>query len=918
MKKRFRKIIAVLLALAMTSTAIPLSVSAMETVGEPGEVYDESYDGVLGDADVDDIVNIQDVTAIQRYLAEQKMELFNLNASDVNRDGTVTVNDATGVQYFLAEFSSQPKGIGELVGVIDSDEDGLSDEKEKSIGTDPLKPDTDGDGLTDFQEVVLGTDPLIPNTYSDTLDSDSDGLTDLAEVSDYFTDPLSADTDGDELNDYEEINTYRTNPLLADSDGDLLSDKFEIDHGLDPNNVCSDGVTPDAERTFEQSVSEECISSQVAAEDNVALPAISGEAKGDISDNVFVSESRDELVGGNRSVIGKAINVSVEEEDYDVSSLSLSFDISKYRALGGDAEALAICKVNEDGTFEVVDTDVLDNTVSCRMDSEGTYCVIDIDDFLSRLGININDLSDGKSVSPVATAKASGVSTADSISGQADIVFAIDTTGSMSEEIAGVERNVKYFAQKLKSDYNVMANYALIDFKDLEEDGYDTTKVLKSGSSNWFSNDESFANKVDSMNAIGGGDDPECDVDALETARRLDFRPGSHKFVVLITDAEYKVLNRYGIESMEEEADLLSRSGIVTSVVTSSYLKSVYQVLLDKTNGIYADINSNFGDVLLQLADMIGASTSSDKWVIMKHGYSYIELPEESDGDYDDDGLTDEYELGEKEIIDLSSIIALRLALGGVTFDKYIGKTTIEVYNSRSNPLKSDTDNDGLIDSSDDAPWTKGLKNGIVGGLRICSYSKGPSSFGRALFDAGHAYVAYTSFVNDDLSLYGTLVSSPDEVAKEDDTRTSAQSYHGVHMGVNEVITIGGWAGWLPDSLKGTWINNEYYLFDGYGPSNQYSLSAYITDSQLQKFSSITRKNSKWDVINNCSAYAANFWNEVTGDDLSAQGILIYPNPSSLSNNIRKRAGYIVDGKMGVAMPKSSGSGGGGGGGGSW
>jgi outer membrane protein assembly factor BamB len=46
----------------------------------------------------------------------------------------------------------------------DSDDDGLTDEEEEELGTDPTDPDTDGDGVTDCREVnVHDTDPTEPN-----------------------------------------------------------------------------------------------------------------------------------------------------------------------------------------------------------------------------------------------------------------------------------------------------------------------------------------------------------------------------------------------------------------------------------------------------------------------------------------------------------------------------------------------------------------------------------------------------------------------------------------------------------------------------------------------------------------------------------------------------------------------------------
>jgi hypothetical protein len=43
---------------------------------------------------------------------------------------------------------------------IDSDGDGLMDDEEEALGTDPFNPDTDGDGINDGDEVDQGTDPL--------------------------------------------------------------------------------------------------------------------------------------------------------------------------------------------------------------------------------------------------------------------------------------------------------------------------------------------------------------------------------------------------------------------------------------------------------------------------------------------------------------------------------------------------------------------------------------------------------------------------------------------------------------------------------------------------------------------------------------------------------------------------------------
>ncbi len=91
------------------------------------------------------------------------------------------INDASwstrlGIHYVVARFAK------------DSDGDGLSDEEETKLGTNPYNPDTDGDGLLDGEEVNNHkTNPLDPDT-------DGGGIKDGVEVR-MGADPLDADDD---------------------------------------------------------------------------------------------------------------------------------------------------------------------------------------------------------------------------------------------------------------------------------------------------------------------------------------------------------------------------------------------------------------------------------------------------------------------------------------------------------------------------------------------------------------------------------------------------------------------------------------------------------------------------------------------------------------------------------------------------
>ncbi|MDD3543764.1 MAG: outer membrane beta-barrel protein [Kiritimatiellae bacterium] len=133
--------------------------------------------------------------------------------------------DAGVVYRFGGGSGLGGEGSGALADLPkDSDGDGLTDEEEAKLGTDPFKADTDGDGLTDYDEVkVYKTDPLNPDT-------DFDGLSDGDEVKKYKTDPLDRDTDKGGVADGHEVIEDKTNPLDPSDDLMLFEVYIQFDY----------------------------------------------------------------------------------------------------------------------------------------------------------------------------------------------------------------------------------------------------------------------------------------------------------------------------------------------------------------------------------------------------------------------------------------------------------------------------------------------------------------------------------------------------------------------------------------------------------------------------------------------------------------------------------------------------------------
>jgi len=70
---------------------------------------------LLGDANLDQKINVKDATLIQKAIAKlEKLEGDNFTAADVNGDEKLSVQDATNIQKFIANYEI-PYKVGEPV-----------------------------------------------------------------------------------------------------------------------------------------------------------------------------------------------------------------------------------------------------------------------------------------------------------------------------------------------------------------------------------------------------------------------------------------------------------------------------------------------------------------------------------------------------------------------------------------------------------------------------------------------------------------------------------------------------------------------------------------------------------------------------------------------------------------------------------
>ena len=125
----------------------------------------EKTQGLLDDQELDDL-NTQVVSLIGRAVV---LPPDNAGSDDlpadvaarlsITGDGRTRVRMHASPGYVQVDEQSSRRSIPAVI-LIDTDGDGLPDDTERRLGTDPRKADTDGDGYEDGAEIRNGYDPL--------------------------------------------------------------------------------------------------------------------------------------------------------------------------------------------------------------------------------------------------------------------------------------------------------------------------------------------------------------------------------------------------------------------------------------------------------------------------------------------------------------------------------------------------------------------------------------------------------------------------------------------------------------------------------------------------------------------------------------------------------------------------------------
>jgi len=191
--------------------------------------------------------------------------------------------------------------------------------------------------------------------------------------------------------------------------------------------------------------------------------------------------------------------------------------------------------------------------------------------------------------------------------GSIDIVFAIDSTGSMATDILAVKKIIQNFTLNL-SQSNITYRLGLVEFKDypVSPCGGPTdfgSKIYHYTQGNFTNNLTEFNDTLNQLIAIGGADEPESDLTAVDNASDLGFN-ATKNIIILLTD------------SKPHAKDCYTSSSFTTNTWVSCYLGPEYILsgpvnmvdkLISKNISLYyLNYHTCFNDTDIKLANLTG------------------------------------------------------------------------------------------------------------------------------------------------------------------------------------------------------------------------------------------------------------------------------------------------------------------------
>lgn len=222
-----------------------------------------------------------------------------------------------------------------------------------------------------------------------------------------------------------------------------------------------------------------------------------------------------------------------------------------------------------------------------------------------------------------------------SYSKTASVVFILDTTASMSSEIAKVKNNLINLVQSLDAK-GIGLNISIIEYSDARHYDGSTKYDIFANGTNWTTDVNEAVTIFDGIKTGSGWDETPTDAFTQLVAGdgSLNFPADSiNNYIFLLTDegyydfadnAENNAKNRY---SMETWIDKFIAAGVKVSVVTTEREKTTYESLYLKTGGLYINIKADdYGKLMEDFSDYLDQTAVSVNKTSYENPYT-MEMP---------------------------------------------------------------------------------------------------------------------------------------------------------------------------------------------------------------------------------------------------------------------------------------------------
>ena len=197
-----------------------------------------------------------------------------------------------------------------------------------------------------------------------------------------------------------------------------------------------------------------------------------------------------------------------------------------------------------------------------------------------------------------------------------DIVFNIDTTGSMGLKISSIKAHISMIVDDVKKQTN-SARFAITSYRD-DPARTSYPNDYRSRVDQEFTSDAAVLKKsLENISADGGGDTPETMYSGIKSALELPWRPGVKKIVLTVTDAPAHSPEP-GTNLTEKEINALAFAVDPAQlyVLADEYLEhdETIKPLVEKSGGAFINADDDNADIAVTTAIQTAAA-KPNAWI---------------------------------------------------------------------------------------------------------------------------------------------------------------------------------------------------------------------------------------------------------------------------------------------------------------